>query len=76
MAKHDPDRHHRRSIRLRGYDYAQAGAYFVTICVHDRECLLGEVTDNAMSPSVAGRIVEATWDGLPRLYPHVRAGGG
>lgn len=33
MGGYDPDIHHRRSIRLRGYDYTQAGAYFVTICV-------------------------------------------
>ncbi len=40
---YDPDRHHRRSIRLRDYDYSQAGAYFVTICIYNREYLLGEI---------------------------------
>jgi REP element-mobilizing transposase RayT len=43
--KYNPDIHHRRSIRLKGYDYSQAGAYFVTICVHDRECLFGEIVE-------------------------------
>lgn len=37
--------HHRRSIRLKGYDYSQAGAYFVTICVHERKCLFGEIVE-------------------------------
>ena len=41
---YNPDIHHRRSIRLRNYDYARAGAYFVTICVQYRECLFGEIT--------------------------------
>ena len=40
---YNPDRHHRRSIRLKGYDYSRAGAYFVTICTHNRECLFGEI---------------------------------
>lgn len=43
--KYNPDIHHRRSIRLKEYDYSQAGAYFVTICVHDRECLFGEIVE-------------------------------
>jgi putative transposase len=41
----DPQKHHRRSIRLTGYDYSQAGAYYLTIVVHERKCLLGEVVD-------------------------------
>jgi putative transposase len=40
---YDPDKHHRRSIRMRGYDYAQEGVYFVTVCAGDRQCLFGEV---------------------------------
>jgi hypothetical protein len=45
---YNPDIHHRRSIRLKGYDYSQAGLYFVTICVQDKECLFGEIVDNEM----------------------------
>jgi len=40
--KYDPAIHHRRSIRLQGYDYSQAGAYFVTVCTQNRECLFGD----------------------------------
>ncbi|MBZ0108790.1 MAG: hypothetical protein K8F52_08970 [Candidatus Scalindua rubra] len=41
-------KHGRRSIRLKGYDYSQAGAYFVTVCVQGRRCLLGNVDDNGV----------------------------
>jgi REP element-mobilizing transposase RayT len=51
----------RRSIRLQHYDYSQAGAYFVTICVHARECLLGEIVDGAMILNDYGKIVEEEW---------------
>jgi len=43
MGKFNPNIHHRRSIRLKGYDYSQAGLYFVTICTQNRECLFGEI---------------------------------
>lgn len=69
---YDPERHHRRSIRLRGYDYAQPGAYFVTICVQDRRCVLGDVLNGEMVLADAGRIVQACWDDLPNHYPHVQ----
>ena len=71
---YDPDRHHRRSIRLRGYDYSQAGAYFVTLCVHGRECLLGEVAEREVRLSQIGALVEACWQELPRHYVHVDLG--
>ena len=46
--KYDPLIHHRKSIRLKGYDYSQEGVYFITICVQDRACLFGEITDGEM----------------------------
>ncbi|MBS1944618.1 MAG: transposase [Bacteroidetes bacterium] len=64
--------HHRRSIRLRNYDYTQNGAYFVTICVQDRVCLLGDVADGEMRLNAAGQIVQDVWYGLPDHYPHVQ----
>jgi REP element-mobilizing transposase RayT len=54
-------RPNRRSIRLKGYDYAQVGAYFVTICAHNRECLFGEVVDGAMRLNELGKIVRNAW---------------
>ncbi|MDQ3773326.1 MAG: transposase [Pseudomonadota bacterium] len=60
----DPERQHRRSIRLRGYDYTQAGAYFVTMVIQDRSCLFGGVVDGHMRLNEAGRMVAAEWDAL------------
>ena len=61
MYHHQHPRRHRRSIRLTGYDYAQAGAYFITICTQDRECLFGEVVDGEMHMNAAGKIVYEEW---------------
>ncbi|TET55082.1 MAG: transposase [Anaerolineales bacterium] len=58
---HDPEEHHRRSIRLPGYDYAQAGSYFVTIVTQGRECLFGMVIGGEMQLNDAGRMVEDAW---------------
>ncbi len=69
--KFDPQIHHRRSIRLKDYDYSQAGAYFVTICVHNRECTLGEVVDGEMRYSSIGRIVHDFWSEVDAHFPHV-----
>ena len=69
--RYDPERHHRRSIRLRGYDYRAVGAYFITIVAQDRACLFGEVVDGEMRLSEAGRMVERWWLELNRRFPHV-----
>jgi len=69
--RYDPDIHHRRSLRLRHYDYASAGAYFVTVCTHRRECLFGDVADDEMRMNDAGRMVESVWNHLPINYPGV-----
>ncbi|MBC7237764.1 MAG: hypothetical protein H5T69_18130, partial [Chloroflexi bacterium] len=70
--KYDPERHHRRSIRLKGYDYTQPGAYFVTIVTQDRARLFGEVVDGEMRLNDAGRMVQTVWDELPAFYPGVQ----
>ncbi len=54
---HDPERHHRRSVRLRGYDYSQAGVYFVTACVQSHECLFGTVADGELRLNRYGEVV-------------------
>lgn len=61
---YDPERHHRRSIRLHGWDYTQPGAYFVTICTHNGECLFED--------PVLRQVVETMWQRLPRHFPRVR----
>jgi putative transposase len=71
MQTYDPQRHHRRSIRLKGYDYAQPGAYFVTICVQGGECVLGQVVNGEMELSEWGQIAAESWGWLAERYPYV-----
>jgi putative transposase len=59
--KYNPEKHHRRSIRLKGYDYSAPGAYFITFCTHQRECLFGEIIDGAMHLNPYGKIVQEEW---------------
>ena len=61
----------RRRLRLRDYDYSQAGAYAVTICTHGGAFLFGHVSHGAMHVNAAGRVVERVWDGLPEHYSHL-----
>ena len=72
--KFNPQIHHRRSIRLPGYDYSQPGAYFITIVTRGRECLLGEIRDGQMHLSDAGQIVCDIWNALPARYPQIGLG--
>ncbi|MCX6634266.1 MAG: transposase [Acidobacteria bacterium] len=67
----DPDKNHRRSIRLKGYDYTQPGAYFVTICTYQRECLLGRIESGQVVLSDTGETARSVWDGLPSRFPSV-----
>lgn len=53
--------HQRRSIRLNGYDYSQNGAYFVTICTHEREHLFGEIVSEVMVLNAFGKIAQEEW---------------
>jgi putative transposase len=66
---YNPEKHHRRSIRLKGYDYTGKGAYYFTICCHQRRCLLGEIKDDVMHLNLVGATVKAVWDSLPRHFP-------
>ena len=69
--KYDPDIHHRRSIRLKGYGYSQAGAYFVTICAQNRECLFGEILDGEMALNDAERMVEKWYRELENKFADI-----
>jgi putative transposase len=68
---YDRNTHHRRSIRLAGYDYASSGAYFVTICVQGGECLLGKVVDGEMQLNEWGQIAAEAWEWLDEQYSYV-----
>lgn len=71
-ASFDRDIHHRRSIRLKGYDYSRAGGYFVTVCTQNRECVFGKILNAEMILNDAGGMVQGVWDELPVHYPGVQ----
>jgi REP element-mobilizing transposase RayT len=83
MPHYNPEIHHRRSIRLKGYDYSQAGLYFITICVQDRTCLFGEISAEnkgnhkglpvqpQMILNEAGKIAVSCWLDIPAHFPNV-----
>ena len=58
---YDPQIHHRRSIRLRGYDYSQAGYYFLTICTYRHVCLFGHIQNGEMRLNDYGRLAHDEW---------------
>jgi len=70
--KYNPKKHHRKSIRLKGYDYTLPGAYFITICIHNRECLLGEIKNDKTIVNTLGRIVEDKWNNIPKHFKQAR----
>jgi REP element-mobilizing transposase RayT len=67
----DAGRLHRRSIRLKGFDYTHAGAYFITMITQDRHCLFGEVVDGEMRLSPLGNVARQQWERLPSRFPHI-----
>jgi putative transposase len=68
---HDHHSHHRRSIRLKGYDYSQPGVYFVTLVTWGRECLFGEIQSGEMRLSSFGRLAEIEWRRLAIRYERI-----
>jgi putative transposase len=74
MVKFDPKIHHRRSIRLQGYDYSQAGGYYVTIVTWQRGFLFGEIANQEMRLNKVGKIVEWEWLELSKRLSYVELG--
>ncbi len=70
--KYNPDIHHRRSIRLKGYDYSQAGLYFITICTQNRLCLFGEIENGEMILNDAGIMIDKWWNELKHKYRNIK----
>jgi REP element-mobilizing transposase RayT len=66
-----PQRH---TIRWQGYDYAQAGAYYLTICTDDRRHWFGHIWDGVMHPSAIGQLARRCWNAIPEHMPHVDIG--
>ncbi|MGK7877679.1 MAG: transposase [Xenococcaceae cyanobacterium] len=68
---HFSEKSYRRSLRLPNYDYSQSGAYFITICIHNRECLLGTIDNSTMILNQFGEIVNNIWKSLENKYPRI-----
>lgn len=67
----NPKKHRRRSIRMKGYDYAQSGAYFITICGYKKKHWFGEIKNDVMIPNAFGRIAANEWQSLPERFPQI-----
>lgn len=59
--QYNKDIHCRRSIRLKDYDHSQAGAYFVTVCLWNKECVFGDIVDGALQINGCGQVVQDEW---------------
>jgi hypothetical protein len=70
MNKYNPNIHHRRTIRLKGYDYSQTGLYFITICTKNRGCLFGEIRNGKMVLNDAGDIANKCWYQITNHFPN------
>ena len=70
--KYNPNQHHRRSIRLKGYDYSQSGAYFVTLRTQKHHPCFGEIEDGIMILNDAGLMVQNIWLTMAQRFPHIQ----
>jgi putative transposase len=68
------DKHHRRSIRLKRYDYSQNGAYYVTVVTYQRDCLFGDIANGEMILNDLGKIADECWRAIPEHFPFVELG--
>lgn len=68
---YNPDIHHRRSIRLKEYDYSSEGLYFVTLCSYEHKCIFGEIIDDNIILSNCGNVIEKEWKSLPQHFPNI-----
>lgn len=68
---YNPDLHHRRSIRLKGYDYSKLGAYFITICTHNKACLFGSIANHQMQFNDLGKSMKMIWQQLPVRFSNL-----
>ncbi len=60
------------STRLQNWDYGWNGAYFITICTHNREHYFGEIVDGKMKPTDIGKLAEKYWYEIPKHFQFVK----
>jgi putative transposase len=68
---YNPSSHHRRSIRMKGYDYSKEGLYFIALCTQNRACLFGKIENGKMMLNDAGQIANECWLNIPNHFPNV-----
>jgi len=71
---YNSNKHHRRSIRLQNWSYANIGAYFVTICCQNRKCIFGKIVDKKMILNEYGEITGNAWNKLPQHHTNIELG--
>ena len=69
--RYDLNQPRRKPLRLKGYDYSRAGAYFITVVVQGRLCLFGDVVGGEMGLNDAGKMVRRVWDGMPDRFSFI-----
>jgi putative transposase len=69
--KYNPEKHHRRSIRLKGYDYTQSGWYFITICTHQKSCLFSAIANRQLILNQFGYVASECWQAIPKHFSGV-----
>jgi len=72
--RYDPEKYHRRSIRLKGYDYTSPGGYFITLVTQGRMCVFGEILKSEMRYSEKGQIAYECWRAIPEHFPNTELG--
>jgi putative transposase len=71
MNQYNHEIYHRRSIRLKGYDYTSCGMYFMTICTHDRHNLFSDIINDELHLNIFGNIVDRHWLNLSKYHSHI-----
>ena len=74
VVKYNPEKHHRRSLRLKGFDYSRSGMYFITICCQDHEHRFGYIENQIMVLNQFGIITQNEWYKLPDRFQNLQLG--
>ncbi|RUS99428.1 transposase [Trichormus variabilis] len=69
---YNPQIHHRRSIRLKNYDYTEQGAYFITICTKNKQCIFGDIKQGEIKLNLLGTVARDYWQEIPQHFPHIK----
>jgi putative transposase len=71
--KYNPEKHHRRSIRLKRYDYMRSGGYFLTICNHQKSCLFAAIANKQLILNKFSHVASECWQAIPQHFTGVES---